>query len=51
MVARVAEDLFSLQQNYFRLNFASTEFVLVVLFSARKKSFAVCGWVGYKQLQ
>jgi hypothetical protein len=48
MVARVAEDFISLQQNYFRLNFASTEFLLVVLFSARKKIFAVCGWVGYK---
>jgi hypothetical protein len=48
MVARVSNVLFSLQQNYFLLTTAKTEFLLVVLFSARKKIFAVCGWVGYK---
>jgi hypothetical protein len=48
MVARVAEDLFSLQQNYFLSTPAKTEFLLVVFISARKKIFAVCKWVGYK---
>jgi len=48
MVARVAEDLNSLQQNNFLLTTAKTEFLLVVFISARKKIFAMCGWVGYK---
>jgi hypothetical protein len=48
MVARVSYDINSLQQNYFLLTTAKTEFLLVVFVSARKKIFAVCGWVGYK---
>jgi hypothetical protein len=48
MVARLAEDLNSLQQNYFLLTTAKTEFLLVVFISARKKFVAVCKWVGYK---
>jgi hypothetical protein len=48
MVARVSYDLNSLQQNYFLSTPAKTEFLLVVLFSARKKIVAVCKWVGYK---
>ena len=48
MVARVLEDLFSLQQNNFLLNTAKTEFLLVVLVFARKKIVAMRVWVGYK---
>jgi hypothetical protein len=50
MVARVLEDLFSLQQNYFLSNIASTKIFSVICFSARKKFVSRCVRVGYNEL-